>query len=255
MTLECNQGISSVTDAKFSLSTALQPVALAKQYQRDRRIHIEGILKPTSANTLLEAVTNFNDWNLHLNQGKKHFDIFPEQRRAMAPEQLQALRTAAYAGAQEGFQYFFESYPIYDAYHAGACAAPFNRLFEFINSESFLSCMRTVTGHEDIGFADAQLTKFSPGDFLTVHNDDIEGKDRRAAFVLNLTADWKPDWGGHLSFFGENGHVEQGFVPRFNALNIFSVPQAHAVSQVASFSARARYGVTGWLRAGRDPRT
>jgi Rps23 Pro-64 3,4-dihydroxylase Tpa1-like proline 4-hydroxylase len=172
----------------------------------------------------------------------------------MTKEQLDNIRLAAYAGAQKGFQYLYENYPVYDAYHAGECASPFDQLFDFLNSGAFLAFTRTVTGHRDITFADAQLTRFGPGDFLTVHNDDVDGKDRRAAFVLNMTPEWEADWGGILQFFDRHKHVEGGFTPCFNALNIFSIPKPHAVSQVSTFSRRARYSITGWLRAGTDPK-
>jgi Rps23 Pro-64 3,4-dihydroxylase Tpa1-like proline 4-hydroxylase len=47
--------------------------------------------------------------------------------------------------------------------------------------------LRCITGAHDIGFAAAQARAFSPGDFLTGHDDRFPGKDRRAAYVLSLT--------------------------------------------------------------------
>ena len=38
-------------------------------------------------------------------------------------------------------------------------------------------------------------------------------------------------------------------MPRFNALNVFAVPQPHSVSIVSPFAVGARYSVTGWLLA------
>jgi Rps23 Pro-64 3,4-dihydroxylase Tpa1-like proline 4-hydroxylase len=43
--------------------------------------------------------------------------------------------------------------------------------------------------------------------------------------------------------------VTEAWVPRFNALNVFAVPQPHAVSIVAPFAVGARCSVTGWLLA------
>lgn len=65
---------------------------------------------------------------------------------------------------------------------------------------------------------------------------------------MNLSPDWRPDWGGLLMFEGADSHIEQGFVPSFNALNLFAVPARHFVSYVAPFAPRRRYSVTGWLR-------
>lgn len=58
--------------------------------------------------------------------------------------------------------------------------------------------IRDITGDRDIRFADAQATAFSPGDFLTGHDDRFAGKDRRAAYVLGLTPVWRLEWGGLL---------------------------------------------------------
>ena len=44
------------------------------------------------------------------------------------------------------------------------------------------------------------------------------------------------------------GHIEEGYAPAFNALNIFRVPKRHAVTQVASFAGAERLSVTGWIR-------
>ncbi len=113
--------------------------------------------------------------------------------------------------------------------------------------------MHVLTGFTDIKFADAQLTKFSKGDFLTVHDDDVAGKNRRAAYVLNLTPQWRTDWGGMLQFHDQRGHISGAYTPCFNALNVFSVPQPHSVSQISTFAPCSRYSITGWLRAGKDP--
>jgi Rps23 Pro-64 3,4-dihydroxylase Tpa1-like proline 4-hydroxylase len=51
-----------------------------------------------------------------------------------------------------------------------------------------------------------------------------------------------------LNFYDARGHIEEGFVPTFNALNLFRVPAWHSVSQVAIFGG-LRYSVTGWFHA------
>ena len=98
-------------------------------------------------------------------------------------------------------------------------------------------------------FADAQASRYRPGHILTAHNDLSVGKNRLYAYVLNLTREWRADWGGTLVFYGEDGHVEQGWVPSFNALNLFAVPMGHAVTQVGAHAATDRLSIVGWLRS------
>ena len=65
---------------------------------------------------------------------------------------------------------------------------------------------------------------------------------------FGLTRAWRPDWGGYLNFYDEDGDIVAGYRPRFNALNLFLVPQKHAVSYVPPFAPQARFAITGWFR-------
>ena len=53
-----------------------------------------------------------------------------------------------------------------------------------------------------------------------------------------------------MLFHDAAGDVECGLTPRFNALNIFAVPQLHSVSMVNRAAPYRRYSITGWLRSG-----
>jgi 2-oxoglutarate-Fe(II)-dependent oxygenase superfamily protein len=45
-----------------------------------------------------------------------------------------------------------------------------------------------------------------------------------------------------------DGHVAEAYAPKFNAINIFRVPQWHSVIQVASYVETERLAFTGWIR-------
>jgi Rps23 Pro-64 3,4-dihydroxylase Tpa1-like proline 4-hydroxylase len=66
---------------------------------------------------------------------------------------------------------------------------------------------------------------------------------------MNLTPGWSVDWGGLLMFVDQDGHVAEAYTPAFNALNLFQVPQPHAVSMVAPFAGGDRLAITGWVRS------
>ena len=76
----------------------------------------------------------------------------------------------------------------------------------------------------------------------------IDGKGRIAAYVLNLTPQWRPEWGGLLLFPGSDGAQAEAFVPGFNRLSLLRVPQQHCVTEVSRAAAFRRYAITGWLR-------
>ena len=58
---------------------------------------------------------------------------------------------------------------------------------------------------------------------------------------------WEKNWGGHLAFFDDNGNINEAFIPGFNTLNIFLIPQMHSVQLVAPFAAENRTSYLGWL--------
>ena len=174
----------------------------------------------------------------------------------MSAEERGRLEKLVHAAAKSGFQYRYETLRVADEAQERRKARDdaLTGFANFLCSEPVLALMRRVTGFGDIDFADAQATAYRPGDFLTAHDDAVEGKNRRAAYVFGLTPEWRTEWGGLLLFLNEQGDVERGLLPRFNALNLFSVPQRHSVSAVAPYAGEVRLSVTGWLRTKSDKR-
>lgn len=239
----------------MKLNPAHSAAALAAEFGRDRRIHIPAILEEADARALHADAASAPNWHFTFFTNGKSTDLDAEGWRALDPSAKQRTISIVHEAASRGFSYMHYKYPIYDRYHAGTAMPPqLTALFEFLNGDAFLSFVRSVTGFSDIGFCDAQLTAFGPGHFLTVHNDDLEGKNRRVAYVLNITPEWREDWGGYLNFFDKNGNLTGGFKPSFNALNMFAIPTAHSVGSVSMFAQRPRLAISGWMRAGEDPK-
>lgn len=240
--------------AQFALGAL--DLASTRQRLRERgRARVEGFLDPSSAQALKQRLRAEKNWNLVTTLGSRHYDLDGQSMEDQAADQKAEFSNAVHAPAREGrFQYLFNNIPIYDNYHKRRQDRPhFNALFEFLNSDAVLTAVRDLVGVDDIGFADAQATRYLPGHFLTVHDDGVEGKGRRAAFVLSMSESWRPDWGGLTLFFRDDGQVDEAFVPAFNTLALFKVPQKHAVSVVAPFAGAPRFAITGWFRAGKDP--
>ncbi len=237
----------------MKLNPRLDADSLAERYFQHRRISIVDLLVEDDARDLRQAIEAEPRRNLVFYASGRHFDIDAAGWRDLDDEKKTTTEKIIYAEAQRGFSYHYENIPVYDRWRQKTeLGATLTAAVEFLNQESFLSLMRRVTGFDDIAFADAQATLYGPGHFLTLHDDAVEGKNRRAAFVLNLTPEWREDWGGYLNFFDHDGHIEAAFKPAFNALNIFSVPSAHSVGYVAPFAGAVRCSITGWLRAGAD---
>ena len=205
---------------------------------------------------VLQAVKFVPRWTLVTRLGDRHLDLDAAAMDAMPAAQRIEFDRRVKAGAADGFQYLYETYPLYDKWHGGVLtdeAPVLADLYAALNSPGFLDPMREILNAPEISFADAQLTRYRAGHFLTTHDDGNPGKNRVAAFVLTLSEDWQDDWGGVLQFETALGDVTGRFVPRGNTLSLFKVPQPHQVTPVAASVQAHRVSVTGWLRTGDDP--
>mgnify|MGYP003633283641 CR=1 FL=1 len=237
---------------RFALQPELDPAVLAKMFGAAGRLQVTDFLHPDSAAALLKDLAACREWRLAVNQGDRILDFREEDVAAWSAEKRAALDRAVILGGRDRFQYRYETIRLpKEGDPSGSGAPPLLKQFvEFLCSSEIMAFMRQVTGADDIAFADAHASRYKSGHFLTTHDDEMEDMGRRAAYVLNLTPRWRPDWGGLLQFYDSRGNVVRGFTPAFNSLNIFKVPQPHSVSWVTPLAAHPRYAVTGWLRAG-----
>lgn len=243
-----------MTRPVFELDPLLDASDLAAHYRSRRRLHIPGFLAADSAKRLFLDLHNSDEWKFLYNQGEDLLQLSPAELAALDADERAQLQTLIHTGARNGFQFAYEYIHVTDGRGSRAASTRLiDKFAAFLSSEPVLNVLRRITGLQDISYADAQATAYGSGHFLTAHDDDIRGKNRRAAYVFNLTPGWKADYGGLLMFHGEDGHVDESYVPAFNALNIFGVPQLHSVSMVAPFAPHRRYSITGWLRAGQPP--
>ncbi len=234
----------------FSLHPGVDAAALARKYARTGRVTIAPFVAHDQAEALYHLLRSRTDWRQVINSGQDRIFEFDRAGQAgLTAEQKAALDQAVYAGARHDFQFRYETVRVPDDDAVRAAADDLLFAFaRFLSHGPARDLLRQVTGDDAIAFADAQATAFSPGDFLTRHDDDVAGKNRSAAYVMSLNPQWRVEWGGLFLMHDEAGHGAEAIVPGFNRLNIFAVPQMHSVSEVTRATAFRRYSVTGWLR-------
>ena len=220
----------------------------------DGRAQIPDFLQDAAATALLRELAASARWVLTANRGDQVVDFTPERRAAMGADGHAKLARAVTLGGRYQFQFFYETIRLKPPATTDAAAEPdlLAGFADFMSSPPVLDFLRAVTSDPRIDFADAHASRYQPGHFLTAHDDEVGSMGRHAAYVLNLSPEWRTDWGGLLLFHDAAGNIREGFTPRFNTLNVFSVPQAHSVSFVTPLAGAPRYAVTGWLRS-RDP--
>jgi SM-20-related protein len=211
------------------------------------RMRIRNWLSEALARELREELLGQLPWEwVFLRKGETQ-SVLQAQIRTLARAQIANIWAEIHRDAADGFR----KYSIVEALRRGELHYPsLNMFIQSIANGSTLETVKQLSGIADIQRVDAQATRYDPGDFLTEHTDDNDAKfTRRIAYVLNLSPNWRAEWGGLLLFHDEKGHVVETFVPEFNTLNLFSVPQAHSVSMVTPFAREKRLALTGWFTA------
>jgi Rps23 Pro-64 3,4-dihydroxylase Tpa1-like proline 4-hydroxylase len=240
-----------MTATGFALHPSIDPEQLAVRFARDRRVQITPFLAEADAERLATQLAMRADWRRVLNSESKVFEFAASELDALTPAQLKRLDDAVHAAARDGFQYRYDSIRVPDsAAKRAASGDPVAAFATFLSDRPVLALLEKIAGTTGLGFADAQATRYGAGDFLTAHDDDVPGKGRYAAYVFSLTQGWRAEWGGLLLFHGGTGGIAEGYVPGFNTLSLFAVPQSHSVSIVAPFAGGPRVSITGWLRSG-----
>jgi SM-20-related protein len=215
------------------------------------RVHVPTFLSQATAEGLFEAMQTV-DWRVLCRGMTTTFEATVDSFAALDGVSQAQLFSGLYGAAATGFQYLYDVMRISDKVEAGELTDnPLATIYLQLNSRAGIDALRKLTGDDRIAYVDARATRYRTGHFLTTHDDSEAGKQRLYGYVLNLTPKWRADWGGLLMFFSPDGHVSEAFTPAWNAINIFSVPQPHAVSMVTPYARANRYSITGWLRSQR----
>lgn len=238
--------------ALFEVNPNLDRASLRRRFVAEHRLQIRNVLTPETARIIHAILSQQTPWGLAWRAGEDGpHGLRREQLSKLSPAETQLIGskvTAAMRG--DGYAFLYAQYRLLEAYiEKWTEGSPHDLLLEHINDQPFLDLVREVTGIPELMKADAQATLYGPNHFLALHDDSHVAEGWRVAYVMNFCpADWRPDWGGYLMFYDEDGDVIAGFKPRFNALNIFRVPQKHNVSYVPPFAPVSRFAITGWFR-------
>lgn len=228
---------------------------LAKIFARDGIVRLSSVLAEDDAVALHCNLRERTDWVQVFNSGEKLFELNREARSNLPASKIAELDQAIYASSRAGFQYRYETIRVPDSRAARqASEDSLHAVAQSLSSGKSLAALRRIAGASDINYADLQGTAYSPGDFLTGHDDSFEGKNRRAAYVLSLTPVWRLEWGGLLIMHGKGDEPARAYSPGMNVMTIFNVGQMHSVSEVTRAAAHRRYSLTGWLRAEPQPK-
>jgi Rps23 Pro-64 3,4-dihydroxylase Tpa1-like proline 4-hydroxylase len=213
------------------------------------RVQIPDILEDTYAEQIHAVLAAETEWSFAYQSGEKPQRLEHEAYAALSQEQRAELVARVARDSRGHFGYAYDNYSMVERYaDASREEHVLRRLVDVFHHDHILDFIRQLAGDPDITRVRVQATRYLPGHFLKCHDDTgYDEQQRRFAFVFNLGRGWRADWGGLLQILDGDGRVVDTFVPWYNSLSLFKVPQLHCVSQVAPWAETPRYALTGWF--------
>ena len=108
------------------------------------------------------------------------------------------------------------------------------------------NCILYETGWSSCTLEESFISAYESGDYLSMHTDKNKGS---VAFVLNLTQNWRPEFGGVLNVLSTDGSYT-AIPPEFNSLVLMEVDETkgteHFVSEVSKYVTSSRVAYSGW---------
>ena len=200
------------------------------------RVQVPGFLQDGAATRLHDCLRDEVPWET---AQRTDAELAPGLARSVAPGSADDAALLEAASRRRGFEFYFDPQLVLHA------------VVDFLNSPPFIDFARHLTGDPAIRMVSAIAVRYRHGHFLRSHSDHASNEDRAFAYVMNLSRDWQPDWGGLLQFLDPaERRVVDTFTPAWNSLSLFRVPQPHVVSLVAPWAGSPRYSITGWFRRG-----
>jgi len=215
-------------------------IELKEKFNQTCKIQISNILVEEVAELLLKYAQTQKNWILASGFDSIKYEKLTNKQNEKA-NQIQ-IRNIQNKFKNDHFSYVFHrtmnnNHPSF---------LEFN-LRKHMESLEFINFLNEITDLQLTKLNTLFLSKYKGGDFLSPHCDKGNGK---LAFVLNLTKNWKPQYGGILHFLNEEKtEIIESYNPIFNNLILFKVPTngiPHFVSHVVPYVKQERYAITGW---------
>ncbi len=223
---------------------------LSGRFARSHRLLIRDFLSQDALSQLGSLARSELPWHLQYRLSGQATSITEAELQQLRPEARTELFARVTAEAREDFQFLYYSCSLNPSHLRSLPQGhPIHAVARGLFNLGFIRRLSKIVNDDSIIGLTASVTRYDPGCFLLPHDDSGTQDARRVAFVLNLSEDWWPDWGGLLQFLDGDRNIETCFTPHAGSIALFKVPQWHCVSYVAPFAARSRFAITGWLIA------
>jgi Rps23 Pro-64 3,4-dihydroxylase Tpa1-like proline 4-hydroxylase len=213
---------------------------LKEEFNNKKKVIINKILIPEFAEILLKYSLLDKNWVLAAGIDKVRYENKIDFQNQKKNDMIGLEVNKAYS--QNRFSYIFHRTmnnrnPSYVE----------QNLRHLLESKDFINFLNSVTDMNLTKLTTMFMSRYRSGHFLSPHSDKGNG---RLAFVISLSKDWKPQYGGLLHFLSQDREtIIDTYCSIFNNMIIFGVDeldQPHFVSHVSPNVLFNRISIGGW---------
>lgn len=238
-------------ECSFDINPDLQRDALTAQFRASRRMHAANFFPAPTAEAINRDLIDLVSYQTYVVANGQQMGTEPGEASILTEQEEREMLEVAQDGARHGFASYFEANHLLldeDGSPESGEPSTYRRCVEFFYSSEFLAFVRQITGIDSLNRVRLHATRFRGGHFVLFNggtfSSDPTGK-RRVHFELNLTQQWRPEWGGMFEVRGREGHEIEAVMPCFNSLDLIGFPRGYWISQVTPFAHAYRYAVAG----------
>lgn len=231
------------------INPSLDTGIVARELRNAGLAVIRDFLPRQSADQLLRHLEKDVAWDLAYSDHGEGRTLTAQTLERLTPAQIREAVDPAFREREGEFRFIYNTMRVIESWQAKEYAThPLYAFAETLHQPRNLQYFRDLSGNERIQRLSVMAARYLPGHFLTPHDDFHAHEGREVTWILNLTRDWKPEWGGLLHVMNAKGdRIDYSLIPAFNTMVLFIPPRPHFVSQVANFARLPRHTLTGWM--------
>jgi SM-20-related protein len=221
-------------------------VKARRDYRDFNWARVDDIWSATFAEKVIQNIVRNIAFVNHFIVDGEQMQLTDEQLKNLDREKQQALFQRIHLQASQGQGHLYAKREC-DNNSPQIDVGALKDTITWLGAEPTLDMISDITGKKPLTDSSCTITRFSQGQFLTTNTFTKLEEKSKIGFILDLTPDWKADWGGLLQLHAEDGEPAIAFTPKFNNLILFDASRPFSISYLAPYIKYYKYSLMGWF--------
>lgn len=207
---------------------------------------VEDIWKAAFAEQVIQNIVRNVSFLQCFYAGNEQKELSEKQLSELPQEERQSLFQQIHAEAGKGLGHYYARWQC-DSQGQQSASGALHSALTWLTNEDNLDLVRDISGIKNLNSVGCMVCRFSQGQYISQRVSGEEDQQRKLAFIIDLTPEWKPEWGGLLHLHATDEQPATFFTPSFNQLTLFDAQKPWSLSYVAPYIKYYRYSLVGWF--------